>query len=519
MKHLCNFCTQRLNVNSIDVEAITAIIREILDDVGLMIGSIDYSFLGVVSDGLDLSTAAGPMWPGKKKREVISEATMQAEKKILNILHDPDFVQPSESGIAGRGKLTDRRKLADVSKAHGRLVRVVSFDDILIMNGPYQAILSYFKRIPEISIGDSHLKGGFTGLLEYFKYDGVQCTDLLGIGLDLVKYDASFPKELAGAIFAEFSKCFADVNQAQRIFSFIHRVHCDGWVRLKDSSVMIIDQGLASGATFVSIVESLALVAMLRYILRNLFSNIPNYRDGLLPLKVLGDDTWITDPSGLFSRFFKSDHEILDFLSLELNSKFCVKVSVDKSIICRGVRGYEYLGRKVYTKDVSRRDALENLYRWKYPEYPPRDAELSIWRCVGLLLDDPFSISAFVLLQYLRYMLEQHSHGTLAVAPPVRGHTAFARDLQAAGVPSLECLARKGAGEIFDFCVRLHSENSPLPLSSTWSRERSSLRPIDDARLPSSLLCCQSFDDLTTEWENFLHLRYGSEGVETSSWV
>jgi hypothetical protein len=396
-------------------------------------------------DGLNWSASPGYQWIQKGNWRTKSEAWIGGagqcyKERLSELLNNNTELIPFPHLAGGRGKLVNRekaRRKLNKGEAVGRLIQMSDVVDVALCSHWSYPLHKLFSSADfGIAMGKSWTHEGAEHYIDMFNYTHERRWSL---GLDFRKYDGNVPTFLVKRIFKRLRSMFIDGRSPRydAYWQYMEDMHMRANIIMSDGFEFQLPHGLSTGCPFVSLIQSIATLMILRVSTRILleksqygishdcFQKI-DYRD-----QSLGDDSWLS--------MIYTD-ELRDLLSVEQYSTiildaFGVTVSVDKTYSGTTYKDMYFLGKHVKLhrmRCIPWRPIEETYRRWYWPEHDIKTPQHSFDRTYGLMFDNAFCPDLRILVEYLSWLRATHDiEGYGGLVPK---HSSIGWALKVAGV-------------------------------------------------------------------------------------
>jgi len=344
------------------------------DTVKSLVDTCDFSSIQI-----DHSSAAGyPYQPGKKKRDVQSDAEYVASE----LMHDDDafssYVSDHKWYTTGRARM---QKVGDDDA--GRLIIYAGYAYLLVALVLLQPWSRFMNRCFEwCGVGFSWMNCGANKLAAYMEADrGFAPKGFRYVSVDVSGWDTKLHPRLLACLERFYTSLLEEVNAPLR-FRWRFLTLLDKMIRcsvvMPLGYVFYIVQGMKSGWAATANDNTLLHEIVFRVIMRNL---------GRMKHVLYGDDNFILVPDHV------SDEDIISHYA-----KFGLVIKYVHS--SRYIGDVDYLSKHIKYWDGNYyvfRDAVETHSRLLMPEeLDPRrrnipDPVIAVERVLGHLLDNPFN--------------------------------------------------------------------------------------------------------------------------------
>lgn len=325
------------------------------------------------------NASAGFTWLGYKKRDVRTEAQVEAEK-LSRLIRNGRLSKKSLPPCV----CFKRTQLAMRTEPKVRTVWGYPFE-ITLLEGQFAQPLieAYSKRDCPMFIGRSMLKE-----LPMFM-DTLFLRGNKAVGLDWSGFDASHSPALISVAFEILAEQLRLTDAEWKEYWFIRDYFIDTPVIMPNGEVYIKHVGIPSGSFFTqligSIINFIVICTLMLYHWGGVWTR----------MKVLSDDSVFTVPT-------------LEMMDLESWAKvaqafFGLKLNMKKSFLANKPSELEFLGHSSRGGRIQR-DDIKLLRLFLYPEYQVEDPTVTISRIRGLLIDSGFQSK--VLLELYDHVCE-----------------------------------------------------------------------------------------------------------------
>jgi len=335
-----------------------------------------------VGEHLRTDTSAGITWPGKTKGEILEELYPAARWLGHRMKQGGGSRNPAKlhfpPAIAAK-----RGHLSDIAEAKTRLVWVYPAE-MLVVEGLYAPkMYKAFQQWREspLLFGSSPSRQATTFAASHPKV-------FKKLGMDFSAFDAKVPAFLVATAFDILKQNVEwDTWHGQPVTKSQKRKWSNVWanmvwyhihtpILMPDGRMFRKHRGIPSGSWWTQLIDS-----VINWILVDFLVHEQDQRP--LGLKVLGDD---------------SACHVVDFnvprAVLVAKETFGMTVNGEKSELSTEVQDFKLLGTR-HRKGVPYRESEEWFQLLLYPEFPPRNLEISMSRFVGLWLSGAMYDSLF----------------------------------------------------------------------------------------------------------------------------
>lgn len=365
----------------------------------------------------EASAAAGPRYRLQgacDKFEAYPLALRDASALAFDLFSrmDGTFPTPPCGEAAGRGKrVLEPSFLADPTKPWGRLVQAVDFAVILVAELASSQLNNLLGSTDaNIALGKSYFyDGGYQYAAKFLSPTRSQRADegRFLISIDFSRYDANFRRWMTHLVIEKvFRPLFQDGTDPKydSYWNFIYwsMVHTD--LAMPDGFVFRRHCGVASGHSFVTLVESVGTVFLLQSVYLHMRDEVEGDSGDLttsvlcqewledLTIDALGDDVQLSVPEHQASWFN------LDRIRYHIDRMAKITVADSKSTQGMGLSGYHYLGFGLTPDYLPIRPTEESLLNQLVPERSPKTLEESVQAAMGRYLDNYHNVEVRTIL-------------------------------------------------------------------------------------------------------------------------
>lgn len=332
---------------------------------------------------LELNASAGWSWLGMKKRDVYDSAIVEADK-LTRLFRNGRYSKRALPPCV----CFKRTQLAQVTNPKVRTVWGYPFELTLIEGKFAQPLIdAYSHRDSPMFIGRSMLKE-LPMFIDGLFHHGI------AVGIDWSGFDAAHSHALIGVAFDVLRNQLRLSDAESKELDAVIDYFVNTPVVMPNGEVYLKHIGIPSGSFFTQLIGSVinfivTIAMMLKF-----------WKGAWRKAKFLSDDSvFSVDNTVEFAQ------KELEAWAIYAKERFGLTMNLKKTFVAERPQEIEFLGHAANAGSV-KRDDVKLLRLALYPEYRVQNAEVSLSRVRGLLIDSGFQ--SWLTYDLYDYMVEKY---------------------------------------------------------------------------------------------------------------